>query len=119
MTTLRGSSSADVEAGVDRCWTVLADVDRWAEWTSGLDQVVVIDRDDDGRVTVCETVNDAKVKKVKARVAITYEPPRRLSFSLLHSALMRAMEGAWTLEALGPERTRATFEAPLHVPWVK
>jgi uncharacterized protein YndB with AHSA1/START domain len=113
MAALKGSSSAEVNAGIDRCWTVLADVDGWAQWTGGLDQVTVIERDDRGRATVCETINDAKVRKVKVRVAITYDPPHRLSFTQLSSDTAKAMDGAWTLEEMGPDRTRATFDLAL------
>jgi hypothetical protein len=113
MTVLKGCSSAEVNAGIDRCWAVLADVDGWAQWTGGLDQVTVIERDDQERATICETVNDAKVRKVKVRVAITYDSPHRLSFTQLSSDTARSMDGAWTLEALGPDRTRATFDLAL------
>lgn len=113
MPLLHGSSSAEVEAPLDRCWTVVSDVDGWTRWTGGLDEVKVIERDSDGRVTVCETLNDARVKKVRVRVAITYQPPHRLSFTLLESADVKAMDGCWSLEELGPERTRATFDLAL------
>jgi uncharacterized protein YndB with AHSA1/START domain len=113
MTLLHGSSSADVDAGVQRCWAVVADVDAWTQWTGGLSQVTVVERDAQGRVAVCDTVNDAKVKKVTVRVAITYDPPHRLSFTLLHSDDVKAMDGAWDLEELGPDRTRATFALAL------
>jgi hypothetical protein len=113
MTMLRGSSEADVEASIDRCWAVLADVDGWAAWTGGLDRVTVLERNGDGLVTVCETVNDARVKKVTVRVAIAYDPPHRLSFTLVESAIVRAMEGAWSLRELGSERTHATFDLGL------
>jgi ribosome-associated toxin RatA of RatAB toxin-antitoxin module len=113
MTLLQGSSSADVGASVDRCWAIIADVDGWAQWTGGLDQVTVIERDDQGRVTVCDTVNDAKVTKVTVRVAITYDAPHRLSFTLVQSDKVKAMDGSWTLEEIGPDRTRARFDLAL------
>ena len=58
-----------IDAPPDTCWAVIADVDRWPEWTGGLDRATIIERDDHGRATVCETVNDAKVKKVTVRLA--------------------------------------------------
>jgi uncharacterized protein YndB with AHSA1/START domain len=109
MTLLTGSSSAEIDAPISRCWAVVEDVAGAPRWQHGLDQVEVVERDDAGRALVCDIVADAKFTKVRARVHASYDPPRRLSFTRMASDDVDALEASWELEALGPERTRATY----------
>ncbi len=89
MTLLSGSSEADIDASAQRCWAVIEDVARWPQWQRGLESVEVVQRDAQGRAIVCDTVSDAKFTKVRARVAVTYDAPRRLEFSRLESERRR------------------------------
>lgn len=109
MTLLSGSSTADIAAPIERCWAVVAALEDAPRWQGGLDRVDVVERDGEGRPLVCDTVNDAKFTKVRCRVRVTYEPPRRLAFTRVQSDDVDALEGAWELEDLGGGRTRATY----------
>lgn len=109
MTLIKGSCSAEIPASLERCWTVVADIERAPEWQRTLAAVEVLERDSQGRPLICDTINDAKLMKVRCRVRIAYEPPRRLAFELVESHDLDAMEGGWELEALGPQRTRAIY----------
>jgi uncharacterized protein YndB with AHSA1/START domain len=109
MTLIKGSCSAEIPASLERCWAVVADIERAPEWQRTMAAVEVVERDSEGRPLICDTVNDAKLMKVRCRVRIDYEPPRRLAFELVESDDLDAMKGGWELEALGPERTRAIY----------
>ncbi|MGH2868950.1 MAG: type II toxin-antitoxin system RatA family toxin [Solirubrobacteraceae bacterium] len=109
MTLLKGSCSADIPAALERCWAVVADIERAPEWQRTLTAVEVVERDGEGRPLICDTVNDAKLKKVRCRVRVAYQPPNRMGFELVESDDLDAMEGGWQLESLGPERTRAIY----------
>jgi hypothetical protein len=109
MTLLTGSSSADIDAPIDRSWAVVEDVSAAPGWQNGLDSVDVVERDDAGRAVVCDIVNDAKFTKVRARVRVSYDPPHRLTFTRLTSDDVDVLEASWELEELGPERTKATY----------
>jgi uncharacterized protein YndB with AHSA1/START domain len=109
MTVISGSSSAEIDAPIERCWTVVAAIDEAPDWQNGLERVDALERDDQGRPVVCDTVNDAKFTKVHCRVRVEYDPPRRLTFTRLESEDIDAMEGSWELEAVGDARTRATY----------
>ncbi len=106
---MKGSVSADVHAPIQRCWALIEDVARAPEWQRVLERVEVIERDEQGRALICDTVNDAKLTKVHCRVRMHYEPPHRLSFTRVESEDVQAMEGSWLLEDLGDGRTRATY----------
>jgi uncharacterized membrane protein len=105
---ITGSSSAEVDAPIERCWALVEDVPSAPEWQGGLIRIDVLERDDRGRALVCDTLSDAKMVKVHARVRFEYEHPTRLSWRMLDGEL-DAMEGSWELEDLGGGRTRATY----------
>jgi hypothetical protein len=109
MTLLSGSSSAEIEAPIDRCWTVVEDVADAPRWQKGLDSVEVVERDDAGRPLVCDIVGDAKFTKVRVRIRVSYEPPRRLGFTRMESDDVDQLDASWELEEVGPGRTRATY----------
>jgi uncharacterized protein YndB with AHSA1/START domain len=109
MTRLSGSSSADIDAPIERCWGVVEDVAGAPRWQRGLERVDVLERDAQGRALVCDTVTDAKVVKVRCRVRMSYEPPYRLTFTRLQSDDIDDMEGVWELLQIAGGRTRATY----------
>lgn len=109
MTLLSGSSSAEIDAPIERCWAIVADVERAPSWQRGLERLEVVERDDAGRAEICDTVTDAKVRKVHCRVRFVYDPPGRLEFVRVASEDVDELRGSWELEALPGGRTRATY----------
>jgi ribosome-associated toxin RatA of RatAB toxin-antitoxin module len=109
MTLLTGSSEADLNGELQRCWAVVDDVARWPDWQQGLERVEVVERDEQGRPVLCDTVVDAKFTKVRCRVRVSYDPPHRLTFSRVQSDDVDEMEGSWELTAAGAGRTHAVY----------
>jgi ribosome-associated toxin RatA of RatAB toxin-antitoxin module len=109
LSALTGSCSAEIEFSIERCWALVADIERAPRWERMLVRVDVVERDDRGRAVVCDTVIDAKVTKVDCRVRMSYEEPVAVRWTMLESDHLDAMDGAWELEPLGAERTRATY----------
>ena len=107
MAKLTGSSTAEIDAPLDRVWAVVEDVAGAPEWQGGLNGMNVLERDGDGRAVLCETHTDAKVRTVKSIVRFSYEPPTRLSW-VQEKGELKSVEGSWELEDLG-HRTRATY----------
>lgn len=101
MTLLSGSSQADISAELARCWAVVQDVARWPEWQHSLERVEVIDRDEQGRPALCDTVVDAKFTKVHCRVRVSYDPPHHLTFTRVESDHIDELEGSWELGDAG------------------
>ena len=108
MANLTGSSTAEIEAPRDRVWAVVQDVESAPEWQGGLKAMHALERDGEGRATRCEAETDAKVKTVKSIVSFTYEGPDALRWTQEKGDL-KSVDGSWTLEDLGGERTRATY----------
>ena len=109
MPVISGSAMAEIDAPLERCWALVEDVASAPEWQSGLVRMEVLERDGQGRPLVCDTLSDAKLRKVSSRVRFTYEAPRRLSWQQVEEDDLKSMEGYWEFERLGDGRTRATY----------
>lgn len=109
MSTLTGSSSAEINAPLDQVWAVIADVEKAPEWQGGMNGLTALQRDGEGRATLTDAVADIKVASVKSVIRFDYSAgPTRLSWSQEKGEL-KAVDGAWVLEDLGAS-TKATYE---------
>jgi uncharacterized membrane protein len=108
MGMIRGEKSVEIEAPVERCFEIAADIDNAPEWQGSLKEVDVLSRDAKGRAEVVNTKSDAKVKTVSTRLRFAYHPNDRIAWTQEKGDL-KSLEGWWTLEDLGEGRTRATY----------
>jgi carbon monoxide dehydrogenase subunit G len=108
MAPLTGSSTAEINVPLEQVWDVVADVESAPDWQGGMKGIHALERDGEGRATLCETEADAKVRTVKTTVRFTYDPPTRLSWTQEKGEL-KSLEGSWELQDLGDGRTRATY----------
>ena len=109
MGMITGSSTAEIDAPIDQVWALVADVEKAPEWQGGLKALRALERDDQGRATVCESESDAKVRTVKSTVRFTYDGPNTLTWRQEKGEL-KSVDGRWTLEDLGGDRTRARYD---------
>ncbi len=106
--SLTGEHTVEVAAPRERCYEIAADLERAPDWQSSLVSVDVLERDGEGRPTLVETVSDAKMKTIRAVLRFSYAPPERID-TVQEKGELKALRGRWTFEAIGPERTRATY----------
>jgi ribosome-associated toxin RatA of RatAB toxin-antitoxin module len=106
---ISGTATAEVDAPLERCWALIEDVTAAPEWQGGVERMDVVQRDEEGRAVVCDTVSDAKVRKVKSRVRFSYDAPTRVSWRQIEEGDLNSVEGYWQLEPLGEGRTRVTY----------
>lgn len=108
MANLTGSSTAEIDAPIERVWAAVEDVEAAPEWQGGLKSMTALERDGDGRAVLCESASDAKVRTITSAVRFTYDGPTRMSWTQEKGEL-KSVEGSWQLEDLGEGRTRATY----------
>jgi carbon monoxide dehydrogenase subunit G len=108
MANVTGSSTAEIEAPLDRVWALVEDVESAPQWQGGLKSMHALERDADGRAVRCEVETDAKVRTVKSIVRFTYDGPGALRWTQEKGDL-KSVVGSWELEDLGGDRTRATY----------
>ncbi|MBV9918914.1 MAG: SRPBCC family protein [Solirubrobacterales bacterium] len=108
MASITGSSTADINAPLDRVWKLVEDVEKAPAWQGGLKDVEALQRDADGRAVLVESASDAKVRTVRSTIRFSYDGPTRLSWRQEKGEL-KSVDGSWVLEDLGNGRTRATY----------
>ena len=105
---IRGERVLQVEASVERCFEIAADLDRAPEWQPALREVEVLERDGERRALLAETRLDAKVRLIRARLAFSYGPTEHIGW-VQEDGDTKSLEGSWRFEDLGGDRTRATY----------
>ncbi len=108
MAALTGNSTAEIDAPIAHVWELVEDVESAPEWQGGLKAMRAIERDGEGRATLCEADTDAKVRTIKSTIRFAYGGPTKLTWNQEKGEL-KSVEGSWTLEDLGGDRTRATY----------
>jgi len=108
MGTIDGKKTVEIEAPIERCYEIAADIENAPEWQGSLREVDVLERDAEGRAELVETKSDAKVKTVSTRLRFSYDPPNEIRWTQ-EKGDVKSLVGWWDLEDLGDGRTRATY----------
>jgi uncharacterized membrane protein len=108
MGLIRGERSIEIDAPLERCYAIAADIENAAVWQGSLKDVEVLSRDGAGRPELVETVSDAKVREIRTRLRFSYDEPTLIRWKQ-EKGDVKALDGRWTLEDLGGGRTRATY----------
>jgi uncharacterized membrane protein len=108
MGTLTAERSVEIEAPLERCYEIIADLESTPEWQDSMISIEVLERDGQDRPTLCEIKSDAKVRQVTNRMRFAHHPPDRMTWEQEKGDL-KWLVGSWQLEDLGQNRTRATY----------
>jgi uncharacterized membrane protein len=108
MGVIKGDRSVEIEAPIERCYEIAANVETATEWQGSLKDVEVLERDGERRPLLVETKSDAKVKTVRALLRFSYEPPTAIRW-VQEKGDSKSLTGSWAFEDLGGGRTRATY----------
>ncbi|GLF94140.1 SRPBCC family protein [Streptomyces yaizuensis] len=110
------SSSITIEAAPADVMGVISDFARYPEWTGEVKQAEVISRDDQGRAEQVRLVLDAGAIKDDHTLAYTWHGPDQVSWTLVKSQMLRAIDGSYTLTPVGGgDRTEVTYRLTVDV----
>ena len=108
MANITGDRTVEIDAPIQRCFDIAADIEKAPEWQGSLKDVDVIERDANRRAALVETKSDAKVKTVRSVLRFSYEEPTAIRWEQ-EEGDTKALRGWWTFQDLGDGRTRATY----------
>ena len=108
MGLIEGERTVEIDAPIERCYEIAADIENAPEWQGSLQDVDVLERDAERRPELVETKSDAKVKSVRAVLRFSYEEPTAVRW-VQEKGDTKSLEGWWRLEDLGEGRTRASY----------
>ena len=109
MSIIAGDRTVEIDAPIEHCYQLVADVERLPEWNSSITRVQVLERDAEGRALLVESEADVKVKTARAVMRYSYDEPRKVSW-VQEKGDAKSFTGSWTFTDLGSGRTRATYE---------
>lgn len=107
--SISGSASVEIDAPIQTVYEVAADAAGAPRWQPEIKSAEAIERDADGNQVLVEMETDLKVRTVDVLMRFSYDEPRGLSW-VQQKGPMKSVEGSWSFEDLGDDRTRATYE---------
>jgi hypothetical protein len=107
MADLEGSSRIDIDAPIERCFEIIADVERAPEWQGAMQRAQALEYDARGRPVLVETHLHVIVASVTLWLHFDYFEPTGMRWARERGDL-KSLSGAWQLEDRGGQ-TRATY----------
>jgi ribosome-associated toxin RatA of RatAB toxin-antitoxin module len=102
--------SEEVDAPIETCFEAITDYESFPRWQDAVEQVEVLSRTPEGLGEDVRLYVDAKVRKIDYTLKYGYRRPEEITWDFVEGNGMRDVDGVYTLEPLGPERTRATYK---------
>ncbi|MFD7229063.1 SRPBCC family protein [Streptomyces sp. NPDC091376] len=110
------SSSITIDAAPADVMGVISDFARYPEWTGEVKETEVLEKDDQGRALQVRLVLDAGAIKDDHTLAYTWTGDNQVSWTLVKSQMLRALDGSYTLAPVGGgERTEVTYQLTVDV----
>ena len=105
-----GSESVVVSAGLDACFAMTIDFEKYPEWAHDVKQATVLTRDASGRPTVVEFRASALGRSTHYTLEYDYShAPNKLSWHMSDGDIMRSIVGSYAFEPAGTS-TRITYD---------
>ncbi|MFC9652944.1 MULTISPECIES: SRPBCC family protein [unclassified Streptomyces] len=108
------SSSITIEAAPADVMGVIADFDRYPEWTGEVKEAEVLATDNRGRAEQVRLVLDAGAIKDDHTLAYTWTGDNEVSWTLVKSQMLRALDGSYLLAPAG-SGTEVTYRLTVDV----
>ncbi|WP_328325696.1 MULTISPECIES: SRPBCC family protein [unclassified Streptomyces] len=108
------SSSITIEAAPADVMGVIADFARYPEWTGEVKEAEVLSTDPEGRAEQVRLVLDAGAIKDDHTLAYTWTGADEVSWTLVKSQMLRALDGTYLLATVG-DATEVTYRLTVDV----
>ncbi|MGI8631671.1 MAG: type II toxin-antitoxin system RatA family toxin [Solirubrobacterales bacterium] len=108
MADLEGSKTLEIEAPIDRCFAIAADVANAPRWQGVMASAKVLEEDGHGRPSLVESDIDVSVRKVTVQLRFRYDEPDGMQWTR-ESGDLRSLDGSWRFVALDDDRTEAKY----------
>ncbi|MEU5030868.1 SRPBCC family protein [Streptomyces milbemycinicus] len=110
------SSSITIEAAPADVMEVIADFDRYPEWSGEVKEADVLTKDDQGRAEKVRMLLDAGAIKDDYTLEYTWTGDNQVSWSLVKSQMLRSLDGSYLLAPVDSgKRTEVTYQLTVDV----
>jgi hypothetical protein len=107
-------SSTTIEATPAHVMTVIADFEAYPVWTGEVKEIEVLQAGADGRAEQVRLLLDAGAIKDEHVLAYTWDGDRKVSWTLVKSQMLKALDGSYTLTSVG-DKTEVTYQLAVDV----
>jgi uncharacterized membrane protein len=115
MADIEGSHTLEIDAPVEVCFDIAADVENAPEWQGAMKSAKALEHDGEGRPTLVDMEIDSGVTKNRLLLRFSYDEPNGMTWTR-ESGDLKSLEGRWEFEDLGDGRTRATYSLEIGLP---
>jgi ribosome-associated toxin RatA of RatAB toxin-antitoxin module len=109
------SSSITIEAAPNEVMAVIADFARYPDWTGEVKEAEILKTDAQGRAEQVRLVMDAGAIKDDQTLGYTWTGENEVSWTLVKSQMLRALDGSYILKAAGDGATEVTYQLTVDV----
>ncbi|MFH8367312.1 SRPBCC family protein [Streptomyces sp. NPDC018031] len=110
------SSSITIEAAPADVMAVIADFDRYPEWSTEVKEADVLTQDGSGRAEQVRMVLDVGAIKDDYTLSYTWTGTEEVQWSLVKSTMLRSLDGSYRLTPVGDgKRTEVTYRLTVDV----
>ncbi|WP_034087875.1 SRPBCC family protein [Streptacidiphilus albus] len=108
-------SSTTIDATPAEIMAVIADFAAYPAWTGEVKEIEVLAEHPDGRAEQVRLLLDAGAIKDEHVLAYTWDGERKVSWTLVKSQMLRALDGSYSLAPAGRGGTEVTYQLAVDV----
>jgi coenzyme Q-binding protein COQ10 len=104
------SKSIEINAPIEKVYSVITDYEKYPEFLDEQTGAKLLSK----KGNVAEVEFKLKVvKEISYKLRLTEQPGVGLSWVMISGEMMKSNDGGWKLEALGADKTKATYSADI------
>lgn len=110
------SQTTTIAAAPDRVWAIAIDFEQYPEWAKDIKNVIVRERDAEGRATEVEYRASALGRSTHYTLGYDYsQAPNVLKWSMLRGDIMRTIDGAYIFSAAPDGGTEVRYDLAIEL----
>ena len=110
------SQTTTIAADPERVWAIAIDFERYPEWARDIKNVVVRERDGEGRATEVEYRASALGRSTHYTLGYDYsQAPGVLSWRMLRGDIMRTIDGAYNFSSMADGGTEVRYDLAIEL----
>lgn len=102
-------AEVEIASDAEHCYRLLCDIESVPRWLEAVADIQVIERDDQGRVTIARFISGHGSAGISYDLVYEYDEPHHTLRWRIRESTLRELEGEASLTPLGPDRCRLRY----------
>lgn len=110
------TESITIAAPLDKVWEIATDLENYPTWTHDVKEVVITNRDDEGRPHEVEFRTSALGRSTHYTLEYDYtSAPKRLAWSMVKGDIQRSIDGAFIFQPTDDGNTHVQYDLAIEL----